>query len=78
VASKRSIIDIDSLTVAERIQLAEDLWDSIPADSPELADPPWLDALLEERLAQLERDPDSGEPWEVVVEEVRARLRRRG
>lgn len=78
VATKRSIIDIETLTEAERIQLAEDLWDSIAPDSPELALPPWMETLLDERLAELERDPDSGEPWEAVVQEIRARLRQRG
>jgi putative addiction module component (TIGR02574 family) len=77
VATKRSIIDIDSLTEAERIQLAEDLWDSIAPDSPELALPPWLETLLDERLAELDRNPDTGEPWEVVRERIWARLRQR-
>jgi hypothetical protein len=37
-----------------------------------------MEELLDERLAELECDPDSGELWEVVVEEIRARLQRRG
>jgi putative addiction module component (TIGR02574 family) len=77
VATKRSIIDIDSLTEAERIQLAEDLWDSIAPDSPELALPPWLETLLDERLAEMDRNPDAGEPWEVVRERIWARLQQR-
>lgn len=77
MAEKRHIVDIDSLTVAERILLAQDLWDSVPADSPELAIPPWMEELLEERLAEHARNPDAGEPWEVVVERIRANLRQR-
>lgn len=64
--------DFSRLSVAERIQLAEDLWESIP----EGADIPLTDAQkaeLDRRLEDLERDPDAGEPWEVV----RARLYRR-
>jgi putative addiction module component (TIGR02574 family) len=55
-----------------RVQLAEDLWDSIP----EFDDVPRTDsqkAELDRRLDDLERDPDPGEPWVVV----RARLYRR-
>ena len=61
--------DFSKLSVAERIQLAADLWDSIP----ESADVPLTDAQkaeLDRRLEDLDQHPDAGEPWEVV----RARL----
>jgi putative addiction module component (TIGR02574 family) len=59
------------LSITERIQLAEDLWDSI-ADEPEAL--PLTDAQraeLKRRLA--EHDRDSAIPWE----EARARLHQR-
>src|SRR5438128_6514436 len=62
--------DFSKLSVAERIQLAADLWDSIP---PDVADVPLTEAQkaeLDRRLEELEHDPDAGESWEVV----RARL----
>ena len=65
---------LSELTVAERIQLAEDLWDSIPADTAEL---PLTEAQrdeLELRLADLERDPAAGESWEVIRERIAKRL----
>jgi len=68
--------DVSKLSVAERIQLAEDLWDSIP---PEGADIPLTEAQkaeLDRRLDDLERDPDAGEPWEVVRARLRERLKR--
>jgi len=61
------------LSVPERIQLAEDLWDSI-ASEPEAL--PLTDAQrseIERRLAEHARDPEAAIPWE----EVRARLRQR-
>lgn len=61
--------DFSKLSVAERIQMAEDLWESIPESS----DIPLTDAQkaeLDRRLEDLERYPDAGEPWGVV----RARL----
>lgn len=58
------------LSPAERIQLAQDLWDSLPED-PELVS---LDEAqlqeLDRRLAEHRRDPSTAVPWE----EVRARL----
>lgn len=59
------------LTPAERIALAEDLWDSVAANPQDL--PPLTEeerAEIDRRLAEHERDPDSAVPWE----EVRARL----
>jgi putative addiction module component (TIGR02574 family) len=65
-----SISDLLHLSVAERIQLVEDLWDSIAAESDAL---PLTEAQRQEidrRLAEHDRDPRSAIPWE----EVRARL----
>jgi putative addiction module component (TIGR02574 family) len=65
------LADLLELTPAERIQLAEDLWDSVGA-SPENM-PGLTDAQLEEierRLEDHARDPAAAIPWE----EVRARL----
>jgi putative addiction module component (TIGR02574 family) len=67
--------DLSKLSVAERIQLAEDLWDSIP----ESADIPLTDAQkaeLDRRLADLEQHPHAGEPWEVVRARLYERLKR--
>jgi putative addiction module component (TIGR02574 family) len=67
--------DLSKLSVAERIQLAEDLWESIP----ESADIPLTDAQkaeLDRRLADLEQHPDAGEPWEVVRARLYERLKR--
>ena len=71
-------LDISKLTVAERIQLAEDLWDSVAAETGE---PPLTEAQvaeLDRRLAELARNPDAGEPWEVVRGRVERRLDKTG
>lgn len=68
-------LDFSRLSVAERIQLAEDLWDSIP----ETADIPLTEAQkaeLDRRLEDLERDPDAGESWEAVRARLYGRLSR--
>lgn len=74
--------DFRHLTAAERIQLAQDLWDSlepaeVDAECPLTSE---QQAELDRRLADLERDPDAGVPWEQVRVEIDARLRevRRG
>jgi putative addiction module component (TIGR02574 family) len=61
------------LSEAERIQLAQDLWDSIPAQSAAL--PPDEEQLreMERRVAEHRADPASAIPWE----EARAGLHER-
>ena len=61
------------LSEAERIQLAQDLWDSIPEQSEALPLTPEQIRESEQRLADHEADPSSSVSWS----EVRARLRER-
>lgn len=63
--------DLLKLSDAERIQLAQDLWDSIPAYSDSI--PLSSDQLkeMEERLAEHLADPSSAIP----ADEARVRLR---
>jgi putative addiction module component (TIGR02574 family) len=69
--AKSLLAELLKLSPAERIQLAQDLWDSVAA-SPERM--PALTAAqlteIERRLIEHARDPAAAIPWE----EVRARL----
>ncbi len=67
--------DFSKLSVAERIQLAEELWDSIP-ESADISLTDAQKAELERRLEDLEQHPDAGEPWEAVRARLYARLKR--
>lgn len=61
------------LSVPERIQLAEDLWDSVAAESEAFRLTDAQRVEIERRLAEHDRDPDSAIPWE----DARARLHQR-
>lgn len=76
MGTKNPLIDLEALTVAERIQLAEDLWDSVEPESPEIALTPAQAAELDARVEQLRRCPDSGESWAVVRDRLYGCLRR--
>jgi putative addiction module component (TIGR02574 family) len=59
-------VEIAHLSVSERIQLAEDLWDSI-LENPD--DVPLTDAQqqeLDRRLEEYSRNPTLGTDWETV------------
>lgn len=71
--SEFAITDILKLSVAERIQLVGDIWDSV-AEAPEsipLTDAEKLE--LDRRLDAYHRNPTEGTPWEVVRERIRHR-----
>lgn len=65
--------DILALSVAERIRLAQEIWDSVAAvpDSVPLSQADRDE--LDRRLAATPADPTAGSPWP----DVRARLSRR-
>jgi len=71
-------LDISKLSVAERIQLAEDLWDSVAADTGELPLTEAQTAELDRRLAELACNPDAGESWDVARERIEQRLHKAG
>jgi putative addiction module component (TIGR02574 family) len=59
-------LKLSDLTLAERIQLAEDLQDSVAADTGDLPLTFAQKAELELRLADLERDSGAGDSWDLV------------
>ncbi len=67
-------LGIDQLSVAERILLVEEIWDSVAEEvnASELTQAQKDE--LDRRLAAMESDPQAGSPWE----EVKARLVGRG
>jgi putative addiction module component (TIGR02574 family) len=67
---KVSLADVLELSVPERIQLAEDIWDSLAA----MPQPVLLtDAQREEldrRLEDYHQHPHEGTPWETVKKRI--------
>jgi putative addiction module component (TIGR02574 family) len=72
------LAQLRKLPIAERLQLVEELWDSIAAEAPDDAFPvsPELAADLEQRLAEHRANPDAARDWEAVRAEVVGEMRR--
>ena len=67
---------LDRLSVAERLAVVQDLWDSIAA---EVEKAPLTEAERQEvdrRLAAHRANPQAAVPWEQVEADALARLRR--
>ncbi len=63
--------DFLTLSVAERIQLAEDIWDSIAAEAPEsLALTPTQLQAVQARLQEHDQNPETAIPWDQVRAEL--------
>ena len=69
--NKLKKIDIQSLSQAERILLAEELWDSVAANQDDLEVTDSQKKIIEERLALYEASPDEGTSWEEVKKEMK-------
>jgi putative addiction module component (TIGR02574 family) len=68
-----SLADVLSLSVSERIQLVEDIWDSIATETttPGLSDA--QRAELDRRLEAHAKDPAAGLPWAEVRQQILGR-----
>ena len=65
-------LGIDRLSIAERILLVGEIWDSIAAEGAALEVPQSNKDELDRRLTDHETLPDSGSSWE----DVKSRLRK--
>jgi len=70
---KISATDTLDLTIPERIQLVEDIWDTIAveADAVELNEEE--KKIIDERLEAYHQNPLLGSPWEDVFKRITAR-----
>lgn len=70
--SKITLGELSELSVTERIELVQDLWDSVVEDEAAVPVTPEQKAELDRRLEAYENDPEAGASWEVV----KARLKK--
>ena len=65
--------DALALSIPERIQLVEDIWDTI-AIEPEAIELTEKDKkIIDERLEAYHRNPELGSPWEDVYKRIMAK-----
>jgi len=62
--------ELRSLPISERVQLVEDLWDSIAQDASEITLAQDQIDLLDKRLDALDKNPRAGTPWEIAKQRI--------
>jgi putative addiction module component (TIGR02574 family) len=75
-AMRPNDVSIFDLSPAEKLQLVEDLWDDLAANSPAVPVHEWQKEELERRKANLMKNPASGLAWDEVKKRVRSRYGR--
>jgi putative addiction module component (TIGR02574 family) len=68
-----SAADALELSVAERIQLVEDIWDTIVAEPEALSLTEEEKAIIDGRLEMYHKNPQLGSPWEEVYNKILAK-----
>ena len=69
---KTEFPQVFGLPFSEKLQLLEDLWDSIAQDSEQIPILDWQKEELAKRKAAYLNNPDSGSSWEAAKERIQS------
>ena len=70
---KITATDTIVLSIPERIQLVEDIWDTIATEAEAIELTEDEKRIIDERLEAYHRNPDLGSPWEDVYKRILSR-----
>ncbi len=65
----------DRLSIEERIDYVQALWDQVSSDPSTVSVPEWHRDVLDKRMERQRTDPEKGNPWPVVRERLERQLR---
>jgi putative addiction module component (TIGR02574 family) len=60
------LTELLQLPPEQRLELIEAIWDSLAATPEQVPIPDWHLRIIEERMADDERDPEPGDDWPTV------------
>jgi putative addiction module component (TIGR02574 family) len=70
----KSAFDYSNLSPRERLELAEELWDSVLGSPDEVPLTPEQEAEIDRRVALYYADPRPGVPWREFMDQLDAEL----
>ena len=68
-----TVADVVDMSVPERIQLVEDIWDSIGAEADDAPLTAEERAIIDSRLRSMREHPEAEAPLETVLARIRSR-----
>lgn len=68
-----SEIDVKQLSAEQRLNLIEQIWDSLEAEDVPVTEA--QKAELDRRIGEMDRDGERGIPWEDVLDRIRGRAK---
>ena len=68
-------LPLDQMTVAEKLQLMEVIWDDLIQHAAEMPPPAWHGEVLAEREAALARGDETFEDWEAAKQRIEKDIR---
>jgi hypothetical protein len=67
-------LPLNEMSVEEKLQAMEILWEDLSRRSEDVPSPDWHDAVLREREAALERGDEEIEDWESAKRRIQTEL----
>ena len=64
------VSDTLKLSIPERIQLVEDIWDTIASETESIELTENEKKIIDERLEAYHKNPDAGSPWDEVYKRI--------
>ncbi len=64
------VTDTLKLSIPERIQLVEDIWDTIASETESIELTENEKKIIDERLEAYHKNPDEGSPWDEVYKRI--------
>ncbi len=64
------VTDTLKLSIPERIQLVEDIWDTIASETESIELTENEKKIIDERLEAYHKNPDEGSPWDDVYKRI--------
>jgi len=69
-----STLPLDKMSVEEKLQAMESLWDDLCSRAGVLTSPPWHGEVLAEREAMQQRRDDEFEDWEDAKRNIKKKV----
>lgn len=69
-----STLPLENMSVEEKLQAMESLWDDLCAKAGDITSPAWHEDVLADRQAMRERGEDQFEDWDTAKRKIQTKV----